>query len=156
EKKRGKTKELEQLRGEYADKRIKVLKGDANAALQSFCVGRDWRYCRAVVFLDPFGNQVDWKSIEAIAATRAIDLWYLFPAGLGVHRQIKKDGTVHYTHAPSLDRIFGTAAWSRTFIGEEKRPPDLFEEQGRRMTKLVTPTSATKFMIERMKAVFEG
>jgi three-Cys-motif partner protein len=158
EKRRGKTKELERLRSEHPDKAnsIKIVNQDANSALQTFCAERNWKRCRAVVFLDPFGNQVEWPTIEAIAATKAIDLWYLFPAGLGVHRQIGSDGTVHYTHALSLDRIFGTSEWSQAFIGDEERLPDLFEEQGRRSTKLATPASVTRFMIERMKSVFKG
>lgn len=33
------------------------------------------------MFLDPYGMQVDWATIEAIAKTKAIDLWILFPLG---------------------------------------------------------------------------
>ncbi len=40
-------------------------------ALQAFCAKRNWKKCRAVVFLDPFGNQVEWKTIEAIARTKS-------------------------------------------------------------------------------------
>ncbi len=39
-----------------------------------------------MVFLDPYGMQVEWSTIEALAATKAIDLWYLFPLGVGVAR----------------------------------------------------------------------
>jgi three-Cys-motif partner protein len=90
--------ELISLREEFPDlvERIDIRHADANGELQKFCskwpIGQ-----RAVVFLDPYGNQVEWKTIEAIARTKAIDLWYLFPAGLGVHRQISGDGTVHWT-----------------------------------------------------------
>lgn len=158
EKARVKAKELERLKAERTDKadRIRIVNQDANSALRTFCAERDWKRCRAVVFLDPFGNQVEWTTIAAIAATKATDLWYLFPAGLGVHRQIGKDGTVHYTHTPSLDRIFGTSEWNKAFVGEADGLPDLFEERDRRTTKLVTPASATQFMIERMKSVFNG
>ena len=158
EKRRTKARELERLKAEYPEKadRIRIARQDANSALRAFCADRNWQKCRAVVFLDPFGNQVEWATIEAIAGTRAIDLWYLFPAGLGVHRQIRGDGTVHYTHSPSLGRIFGTPEWKHAFIGEEESLPDLFEEHGRRSTKLVTPASATQFMIERMRGVFKG
>jgi three-Cys-motif partner protein len=158
EKRRAKAKELEHLKTEHPDKadRIQIVPQDANSALQTFCAKRNWKRCRAVVFLDPFGNQVEWATIEAIAGTRAVDLWYLFPAGLGVHRQIRKDGVVHYTHAPSLDRIFGTSGWNQAFIGEKQGPPDLFAEQERQSTKLVTPASATQFMIQRMNSVFKG
>lgn len=154
----GKHRKLERLKFAHSDKaaHIKIVNQDANSALQAFCAERDWKKRRAVVFLDPFGNQVEWATIETIAATKAIDLWYLFPAGLGVHRQIGRDGTVHYTHAASLDRIFGTSAWKQAFIEEGDSEPDLFELQDRRSIKTATPASVTQFMIQRMNTVFRG
>jgi three-Cys-motif partner protein len=148
---------LSQLRDRYPDlaSRIQILHGDANAEVEGFCSGRNWRTCRAVVFLDPFGNQVAWETIVSIARTEAIDLWYLFPAGLGVHRQIGRDGKVHFQHAPSLDRLFGTTDWKEAFIGEQPRP-DLFGPTQNVSAKLATPESITRFMIQRMKEVFRG
>ncbi len=95
-----------------------------------------------------------WKTIEAIAHTRAIDLWYLFPAGLGVHRQIGKDGSVHASHEASLDELVGTKEWRNTFI-EEQDGEDLFGEK-KGFAKLATPKSITLFMIERMRKIFKG
>jgi three-Cys-motif partner protein len=158
EKARVKATQLQQLKLEYLDKAkyISIENRDANSALKLFCVKRNWRKHRAVIFLDPFGNQVEWATLEAIAATKAIDLWYLFPAGLGVHRQVSEAGTVHDTHALSLDRILGTPRWRQAFIGEEDGMPSLFDDGSKRSTKLVTPASATEFMIARMKSIFQG
>ena len=113
-----KIKELERLRSEYAGKadRITIVNEDANTALQSICAEGDWKKCRAVAFLDPFGNQVEWKTIEAIAKTKSIDLWYLFPAGLGVHRQISGKASVDVDKEKSLTRLFGTSDWKKAFI----------------------------------------
>jgi three-Cys-motif partner protein len=135
--------------------RITIRRGDGNAEVQQFCLQRDWQRCRAVVFLDPFGNQVEWDTIKAIAGTEAIDLWYLFPAGLGVHRQIGRDGTVHHTHEASLDRLLGTKEWRSVFI-EEQPHRDLFGELQNVTSKLATPESITRYMIARMKTIFRG
>ncbi len=128
--------------------------GDANDLVQRLCKSEQWRFQRGVILLDPFGNQVEWRTIEAIAATKALDLWYLFPAGLGVFRQISKDGTVDDTHEPSITRLFGTDAWKNAFL-EPSKQPDFFEK---RVTheKIVTPESAALFMIKRLKGVFKG
>ena len=99
--------------------------GDANAEITKICQDTDWKFKRGVVLLDPFGSQVSWETIETIANTQALDLWYLFPAGVGVFRQIGADGTVDDTHPV-------------------------------RTEKVVTPESAAQFMIQRMKAVFQG
>lgn len=135
--------------------RIHIKPGDANNELERFCRERNWRKWRAVVFLDPYGNQVPWKTLETLAATQAIDLWYLFPAGPGVHRQISGAGTVDVTHEDSLDRLMGTREWRTRFI-EKNATPDLFEDGRLQPTKTATVESITLFMIERMKAIFKG
>jgi len=156
EQQRAKVKELEALKAahtEIAD-RISVRHSDANAALLEFCAKTDWKKSRAVVFLDPYGNQVKWKTIEAIAKTEGIDLWYLFPAGLGVHRQIGRDAKVHESHETSLDELLGTKDWRGTFI-EEQEAQDLFGSRTER-SKVATPESITRFMIQRMRTIFRG
>ena len=159
EKNRNKARELEQrLKAEHWGlfSRISIKTSDANDALQSFCQLQNWHARRAVVFLDPFGSQVSWNTLKALAATKGVDLWYLFPAGLSVHRQIGRDGTVHYTHEASLDRLFGTAEWRQAFIDEEVAAPDLFGVSQTHTAKTATAESVTRFMIQRMGTIFEG
>jgi three-Cys-motif partner protein len=134
--------------------RIEFQGGDANELVQAFCGRGEWRSRRGVVLLDPFGSQVAWATVEAVAATRALDLWYLFPAGLSVFRQISSDGRVDPTHAPSLTKIFGTDEWQAAFLKPSPQE-DLFGGP-RRQEKLVTAESAARFMMERMRGVFRG
>lgn len=72
---------------------IVVEEGEANAAIQSLCA-KDWKSRRAVLFLDPYGMQVEWQTIEAIARTKGIDLWLLFPLG-----RVRKCFNQHRMHA---------------------------------------------------------
>lgn len=148
--------ELHRLQVEFPHlaSRMEFVKDDANNAVDRFCTSTDWRRTRAVVFLDPFGNQVKWNTVETIGRSKAIDLWYLFPAGLGVHRQIGRGGSVHPTHAQSLDELLGSAEWRKSFIQSETIN-DLFGHVNR-MEKTATPASITAFMIERMKGPFQG
>jgi three-Cys-motif partner protein len=149
----------ERLDREYPEltDRITVKCSDANVELQYFCKTTNWKKYRAVVFLDPFGNQVKWSTLEAIAQTEAIDLWYLFPAGLGVHRQIGKSGKVHHTHSDSLDMMLGTTKWRNAFLRDEQNAQgSLFEEAGSSTVKVATPDSITRFMIDRMNKIFKG
>lgn len=134
--------------------RMNFIAADANAAMKEICDGIDKRKQRAVVFLDPFGNHVDWKTVEMIARTGVMDLWYLFPAGLGVFRQIGADGTVDSTHEPAVTRIYGTDEWKQAFL-KPREQGDMFDGPVQH-DKVVTPESAADFMIERMKTVFAG
>jgi three-Cys-motif partner protein len=78
--------QLETLKQEFptlADD-IDVQQGEANDVIQKLCAPLNaWKSRRAVLFLDPYGMQVEWKTIEAVAATKAIDLWLLVPLGWG-------------------------------------------------------------------------
>jgi three-Cys-motif partner protein len=109
--------ELEQLKQEYPEKqeKIEIVHSDCNAHLLDRCHYYNWKENRAVLFLDPFGMQVGWETIEAIASTRAIDLWYLFPIGMGVNRLLSKDGKISEAFVSRLDWIFGTHEWKDFF-----------------------------------------
>lgn len=52
--------ELEALRAQSGlGDRIAIRRGDANSKLETFAAATDWRKTRAVVFLDPYGMQVN-------------------------------------------------------------------------------------------------
>jgi three-Cys-motif partner protein len=102
--------------------------GDANDVLKAWCGERDWRKERAVVFLDPYGMQVEWSAIEALAATRAIDLWYLFPLGVGVARLLTYRGDIDEAWQKRLDLLFGTSEWRTEFYRVTSGQTNLFGE----------------------------
>jgi len=157
EKSRRKAALLETLKTEFPHlaSRIQVEHEDANLAVERFCAETDWKRTRAVLFLDPFGNQVGWNTIEIIARTRAIDLWYLFPAHLGVNRQISASGQFDPGKAASLDRLLGTSDWRDAFIATVTQP-DLWGEAHELSFKQATVDSITRYMIRRMKQIFKG
>ena len=153
-----KKKKIEELKKSLSSHkhidRIIFKRGDANSEVVAFCKTLGPKD-RAVVFLDPFGNQVEWKTVETIANTGQIDLWYLFPSGGGIYRQISKDGDVHFTHEAAITRIVGTEDWKTEFI-KRHQDRDLFDEFKITKEKTVDPQSAADFMINRMKSVFKG
>jgi three-Cys-motif partner protein len=106
------------------------------------------------MFLDPFGSQVKFSTIESIAKTEAIDLWYLFPAFLSVFRQISADGRMTKEQRESIERILGTVNWRETWIKTEVQK-NLFGHQTVN-SKQVEIDDITRFMISRMKTVFDG
>jgi three-Cys-motif partner protein len=90
EKNQVKCDELSALQAEFPGRRIDIKTDDANEALLKWCLEMDTRRERAVVFLDPFGADVEWRAIEAIAKTRAVDLWILFPYS-AINRMLTRD-----------------------------------------------------------------
>jgi three-Cys-motif partner protein len=121
EKNHKKTLELEKLREEFPEKAtdIIIVEADANDYLQKLCLGRSWKNRRAVLFLDPFGMQLARETIAAIAKTKAIDTWVLFPVG-AVNRLLIRDANIPPSWRQRLDTMFGESAWFDTFFPEEK------------------------------------
>ena len=152
---KGKVEELLKLKTEFSELRshIFVIQADANAAVTDFCARTNWTTTRSVLFLDPFGNQVSFSTLEVVARCN-IDLWYLFPAGIGVNRQISADGAIVTSAEQSLDRLYGTPDWRNVLI-QHRSIPTLFGDVVF-SEKESTADVATRLMIERMKPIFHG
>ncbi len=104
------------------------------------------------MFLDPYGMQVEWKTIEAIAQTKAIDLWLLFPLGVAVNRLLKKNGQIKPKEKQRLDEMFGTTDWFEAFF-REKTQQGLFEEETG-FEKKVNFDAIAEYFNDRLKSVF--
>ncbi len=148
--------ELENLRAKFPDKarNVSIVQQDANSFLQTWCSQRNWKFNRAVIFLDPYGMQVEWATIEAIARTQAIDLWILFPLGQAVNRLLTKNNPPKGAWADRLTVFFGTDNWKRAFY-QQYQQRTLFGEETS-FVKEADFGSIGKYFIERLKTVFEG
>lgn len=126
--------------------------GEANAVLKAWCQARDWKKERAVVFLDPYGMQVEWSTVEALAATKGVDLWYLFPLGVGVARLLKHDGNIDESWQKRLDLIFGTSGWRSRFYEAQTMPTLFGDQEG--VERTATVATIQTFITERLAACF--
>ena len=120
--------ELKNLTNEFPNHNIECINANANQYLTDLCREREWRSNRALVFLDPYGMQVEWQTIESIAKTQAIDLWLLFPIGMGVNRLLKNDGKIQPSERETLDQFFGRDDWFDEFY-QLARQGSLFNEK---------------------------
>ena len=146
---------LEILKSEFPGlaKQVDILQGDANAKIQDLCA-KNWRSNRAVLFLDPYGMQVEWKTIQAIAQTKAIDLWLLFPLGIGVNRLLTKSGDIPKSWRRRLNLLLGTEDWYEEFYKVESMPT-LFGDDKERVVKATMQTIG-RYFTNRLKGIFTG
>lgn len=104
---------LQGLKAEYPGRDIDILQGDANRLIQDQIKWDGWRSTRAVMFLDPYGMEVEWNTLKAIADTQAVDVWYLFSLS-GLYRQAARNiDSVDDAKRRALTRMLGTDAWER-------------------------------------------
>lgn len=148
--------ELEQLKIEFPALKDDIIleNKEANSYLQDLCLKRNWATRRAVLFLDPFGMQVTWATIEAIAKTQAIDLWILFPLGIGVNRMLTKSGKISDAWRQKLDTMFGATDWYDAFY-QPQVTSGLFGESTS-MVKVSDFDSIGQYFVRRLKTIFAG
>lgn len=115
EKSSGRIAELKALREEYAGRRnITILEGDANRELMDYLITRghyDWNTYRAIVFLDPFGMQMPWSSIERLGQTNAIEIILNLRVGMVIQRLLPKSGSFTEDQKKKLNIYFGSDQW---------------------------------------------
>jgi three-Cys-motif partner protein len=118
---------LEQLKAKASNRRIEIIRSDANSALPAQLRAMTRKSDRGIVFLDPYGMQVHWETLREIASSQIADLWYLFPLS-GLYRQASlRADDIDEDKAAALTRILGTEEWRTVFYG---RPAieDLFDK----------------------------
>lgn len=135
--------------------RVEFIKGDAHIEIMKLCPMLRKQNTRALVFLDPFGNQIGWDCLENLASTRHVDLWYLFPAMLGVYRQIgNSNAKMTPEQEATLSKLFGPNDWRKAFISR-KQVEDLFGTN-EVDEKIANVEDITRFKIACLKDIFEG
>jgi three-Cys-motif partner protein len=106
---------LESLRDEYKSRRkIVVRKGDCNNYLNESLIRNpkiNWKEWRGVVFLDPFGMQVPWKTLVGLGRTGAIEIFLNFPVRMAIQRLLPRSGDFTERQRKKLDEYFGDPTW---------------------------------------------
>ena len=120
---------LRGLAGSFPGRDISIVEGDANDEIPQFCSEMS-RSDRAVVFLDPYATQVSWSTVAAIANTKKIDCWILFPL-MAVARMMPTGREPDDPMAGQLNRIFGGREYWRQSYRDSPQMPLFGGEPGR-------------------------
>lgn len=98
---------LEHPRG----RRARIVEGTAVENLQAVLDAQNWRSTRGVMFLDPYGLQCDWRTVQQIASTQALDVFFLVSLS-GIYRQATNNlRDADADKIESLGRFLGTGSW---------------------------------------------
>ncbi len=142
--------ELFKLKAQYPERasRIKIVEGEANQKLLDWCKQKNPSE-RAVVFLDPYGMQVDWSVMQSLAATKTTDVWVLVPIGQAVNRLLTTNQMPPEEWSNKLTNFFGTDEWKRVFYTSSM---DLFGEEV--FDKQANFQNIASFFIDRLRNIF--
>lgn len=147
--------ELQRLKQEFSHlaERILPINEDANTYLKKLCDASTWKDRRGVLFLDPFGMQVDWDTIKTIAKTEAIDVWYLFPL-MAISRMLKRQGDLPDSWRKRIDGLLGASDWYDLSY-QTSREQYLFGEEDV-VKKIGDFDSIINYVKNRLKGAFPG
>jgi len=126
EKSSWRVQKLQRFQEEFPDRDIRIREGDCNRIIVTDITLhiRYERFNRGLIFLDPFGMDVEWSTIERIAETRALEIFLNFPV-MALNRTVLPNDPNALTQAQieRMNRFWGSTDW-RDDIYEEV--PTLF------------------------------
>ena len=131
---------------------------DANVAVKKLAnTLNNYRGFKALAFLDPFGMQIDWTSIQSLKG-HSVDLWILVPTGVIINRLLERkiDNEKGLAHAEKLESFFGLPEEEiKSFFYRETAVQTLFGEEEIIVTKAENSIrKIAELYIERLKDVF--
>ena len=116
----------------------------------SLCKETDWKASRALLFLDPCATELKWDTLSIVAATKAIDVWYLFPFS-ATQRLLRKDGQLDESWKKKLNTLLGAEDWYESFYKEDPQL-NLFDDEN--MIKSVNTKNLAKYIVSRLSTIF--
>lgn len=136
------------------DSRARIIPGNANSNLVDLCRQLRWKDRRGVVFVDPYGPETDWAMLRAIAATKALDMFWLFPLS-AVYRNAPRD---HQMLTPEkramVSKCLGGTDWEDSFYSaSDAGMQDLFGDMPSRV-RHVDIDHIERFVTRKLKDIF--
>lgn len=152
ERKKTHADELAQLIATHPNgSRATLGKRAADDLLPDILMRQDWKSTRGVLFLDPYGLQCTWKMVEQVAATKALDVFFLVSLS-GLFRQAAVDEKrICEGKAAALTAFLGTDAWRQALYTVEQG--HLFDDDPT-VTRVPGYGGLLAFTTQRLQSVF--
>jgi len=153
-------KALRQLAQHYVGRDVQIFPGDGNECVKKIVGNRLWTgretawKQRGIVFLDPYGMNVNWETLRLIASTERLDVWFLF-AAKAVRQQLGPSlDKVDEGKATALDRFFGQATWRNEFFRAIPGQAGLFGDEADRTETAVNLKAIGEYARKRFETMF--
>lgn len=153
-----KVQALKKVISEYPGARALAREGDANEIVQRICRTNNWHRdrIRGVIFLDPYGMEVSWETVTAVANTEALDCWYFFPLS-GLYRNASRDPlAIDEGKRRSLTRVLGTDAWRRDWYEDLGEQFDMLGDLIPSERRIADVDRIEDWVHRRLSEVFKG
>lgn len=145
-------KELQQIKENNQSKQISTLQGDANTLLARIFENHQLQTTRYVLFLDAYGFEIDWSTMEMISKVKEIDVVLLVPLS-GICRNLPNSFAAQdESKKRALNKMLGTSDWENFY--EESPQGDLFDTTEADKIRVANWQDITKFVKQRYETIF--
>lgn len=149
---------LKELQDNYADHKINIRQDDCNYCLCNEIVTIITKSSkqRAIVFLDPYGLQVNWKTVIALAEAETFDIFINFSL-MGITRLLKRDEMPLASIKEKISQVMGSAAWiDQIYHSPSSVQLSLFEEpQPSQVRETLQAELIADLYAEQLKQLFK-
>lgn len=124
---------LQVLKSEYPHRSIEATHGDANDVIPDLLskppwAGRAAASQRGLAFLDPYGINIAFSTLECLALCAKLDVWLLVNLKAVVQQLARDHSGIDDSKRQALCRFMGTDAWEGAFYAFQDRGADLFSQ----------------------------
>jgi three-Cys-motif partner protein len=134
--------------------RIRIREDNCNSQLKKLAEGlKSNRNLVSLIFLDPFGMQIDWGAIKDLEGTHS-DVWILIPSGVGINRLLDRKGELN--HIGKLEDFFGLPRDEIENIFYESENEDTLFGVNEKTNKINHPiTKIVEIYVRQLKTVWK-
>lgn len=145
---------LQQLQGQFPQRRMEIKRGDCNAILRQEIIPQVSLASkqRGLVFLDPKGLEVEWETIRALAQARTFDIFVNFSV-MGITRLLKRDEPPSEKVRSIINRVMGTDGWVQEIYRTARLTPFFGEPPIRR--RVMQSEWLARLYANQMSKLFE-
>jgi len=146
--------QLQALQRQFPQRKITIQPGNCNEILRNIIVP-EVNYSsrqRGLVFLDPYGLQVEWETVQLLAKTRTFDVFVNFSL-MAVIRLLKLNEPPKGQVATLLGKIMGNMDW----VQEIYRPPaqlSLFGDQPLTVRDVIRAEWLARLYVDQVGTLF--
>ncbi len=147
------------VKSQYPNRNAFVVCNDCNNRLLTmaqFLNRPQNKKYKVLAFIDPYGMQVKWSSLEALKDL-SIDMWILVPTGLGVTRLLKNNGEIEDSLMERLKTFLGLGSEEiKNYFYKSVSTTNLFGEDETLLVKeRRIAQKAAELYRERLNSIFK-
>lgn len=152
---------LQALKNEFSGRDIRPVKGDANHVIPALLAGQPWANHRdagsqrALVFLDPYGINIHFSTLQSLAACQRADVWLLVNLKALVQQLARDHEGLDESKRHAISRFMGCDDWEDRFYEFRELGANLFNiDQGRAGHRKIDRYDAARFYRKRLNDAF--